>query len=92
MRKSFAEFFAEAKNKVRIILCRGVYLAQNALQTASVEFVAESEQIMRAADCKNLPEKPVRVFRQEKLPPGKFRGAAIIYHVGPGVIGRDLIT
>ena len=37
--KSFAEFFAKAKNKIRIILCRGVYLAQNTLQAASVEFV-----------------------------------------------------
>ena len=34
--KSFAEFFAKAKNKIEIILCRGVYLAQNTLQAASV--------------------------------------------------------
>ena len=34
--KSFAEFFVKAKNKVSFILCRGVYLAQNTSQAASV--------------------------------------------------------
>ena len=42
-RKSFAFLFAKAKNKVQIILCRGVYLAQNTSQAASVEFVRQKK-------------------------------------------------
>ena len=37
--KSLAEFAASAANKIKIIFCRGVYLAENTLQAASVEFV-----------------------------------------------------
>ena len=37
--KSFAEFFAEAKNKVKNIFDRGVYVDKNTYQAASVEFV-----------------------------------------------------
>ena len=37
--KSLAEFAASAAKKVEIIFCRGVYLAENTDQAASVEFV-----------------------------------------------------
>ena len=37
--KSLAEFAVEAANKMFIIFCRGVYLAENTSQAASVEFV-----------------------------------------------------
>ena len=37
--KSLAEFAASAANKVIIIFCRGVYLADNTSQAARVEFV-----------------------------------------------------
>ena len=39
MEQSFAEFAAEAANKRESIFCRGVYLAENTSQAASVEFV-----------------------------------------------------
>ena len=38
-RKSFAEFAASAANPFQSIFCRGVYLAENTSQAASVEFV-----------------------------------------------------
>ena len=37
--KSLAEFSAKAENKMKTIFCRGVYLAENTSQAASVEFV-----------------------------------------------------
>ena len=37
--KSLAEFAAAAANKIKNIFCRGVYLAENTSQAASVEFV-----------------------------------------------------
>ena len=40
------------------IFRRGVYLAENTSQAASVEFVRLGGQIMRAADCKHLSENP----------------------------------
>ena len=43
-----------------------MYLTENTSLSASVEFVRDSGQIMRAADCKNLAEKPEGVFRQAK--------------------------
>ena len=48
------------------ILCRGVYLAQNTAQAASVEFVRSSGQIMRAADCKNWRKSPKGFFDKIK--------------------------
>jgi len=39
VKKSLAEFSAQAENKVKNIFCRGVYLAENTSQAASVEFV-----------------------------------------------------
>ena len=38
-RKSFAEFSAEAENKVKIIFGRGVYVDKNTSQAASVRTV-----------------------------------------------------
>ena len=41
-----------------------MYLAENTLQAASVEFVYLGEQILRVADCKSLAEKAEGLFRQ----------------------------
>ena len=38
--KSFAEFSAEAENRVRTVFGRGVYVDENTSQAASVEFVS----------------------------------------------------
>ena len=38
-RKSLAEFSAKAENRIKIIFCRGVYLAENTSQAASVRVV-----------------------------------------------------
>ncbi len=48
---SLAEFAAAAAKKVKTIFCRGVYLAENTSQAASVEFFCFGRKIMRAADC-----------------------------------------
>ena len=40
--KSFAEFFEKAKNKIKIIFGRGVYVDKNTYQAASVEFICQS--------------------------------------------------
>ena len=56
-------------NKFKKVFCRGVYLAENTSQAASVEFVPQRGQIMRAADCKNLSESPEGGFRHFKIPP-----------------------
>ena len=51
---------------MKFVFGRGVYVDKNTAQTASVEFFAEGKQIMHAADCKKLSEKPGGVFRQVK--------------------------
>ena len=71
-------------NKFKKVFCRGapqgglscpygaihlLYLAENTSQAASVEFVPQRGQIMRAADCKNLSESPKGGFRHFKIPP-----------------------
>ena len=56
-----------AANKIQKVFCRGVYLAENTSQAASVEFVPPAGgQIMRAADCKNLSQSPEGVLRQSE--------------------------
>jgi hypothetical protein len=37
--KSLAEFSVPTENKIPTIFCRGMYLAENTIQAASVEFV-----------------------------------------------------
>ena len=39
--KSFAEFSAQAENKVESVFDRGVYVGENTSQAASVEFVRQ---------------------------------------------------
>ena len=68
-----------AANKVKIVFCRGVYLAENTSQAASVEFVPYGGQIMRAADCKNLSESPEGGFRQSGKAPGVSGGLRNFY-------------
>ena len=45
-----------AANRVQSVFCRGVYLAENTI----------GGQIMRAAGCQSLSEKPKGVFRQSQ--------------------------
>ena len=63
MVKVASQNFCVSKNKIRIILCRGVYLAQNTLQAASVRM-----ECVHAADCKIMSEKAEGLFRQAKEP------------------------
>ena len=62
--KSFAEFAASAANKVKSIFRRGVYLAENTFQAASVEFVRLRRTNCARSRLQKLAEKPEGVFRQ----------------------------
>ena len=78
--KSLAEFAANAVNKVSIIFCRGVYLAENTSQAASVEFVSYLETNYARSRLQKLAEKPEGVFRQAKgrdIIPPFFRKIAV---------------
>ena len=57
-RKSFAEFFAEAKNKVKIIFGRGVYVDKNTSQAASVEFVCHRQTNSARSRLQKIGGKP----------------------------------
>ena len=76
--KSLAEFAAKAVNKVSIIFCRGVYLAENTSQAASVEFVSHLETNYARSRLQKLAEKPEGVFRQAKIPRWKSIGGFFI--------------
>jgi len=61
--KSLAEFAASAANKVKIIFCRGVYLAENTSQAASVEFVCHRQtNYARSRLQKNWRKSPKGFF------------------------------
>ena len=64
--KSFAEFAASAANPFKFIFRRGVYLAENTSQAASVEFVRQWRTNYARSSLKNLLESPKGVFRQSK--------------------------
>jgi len=62
-RKSFAEFFALAKNKVKNIFRQGVYLTENTSQAASVEFVCYGRtNSARSRLQKNWRKAPQGIF------------------------------
>ena len=61
---SLAEFAASAAKRIRIIFCRGVYLAENTSQAASVEFVRLWRTNYARSRLQKLAEKPEGVFRQ----------------------------
>ena len=63
--------------RISIIFCRCVYLAENTSQPASVEFVRLCGQIMRVAGCSPSAEKSEGIFRQYKNPPGRRRGDSL---------------
>ena len=53
-----SQSFAPAGAKmIQIIFCGGVYVTENTIQAASVEFVCHGTQIMRAAGCKPVQTK-----------------------------------
>ena len=62
--KSLAEFAASAAKRIRIIFCRGVYLAENTTQAASVEFVRLWRTNYARSRLQKLAEMPEGVFRQ----------------------------
>ena len=74
--KSLAEFAASAAKRIRIIFCRGVYLAENTSQAASVEFVRLWRTNYARSRLLKLAEKPEGVFRQAELPQRGSQGAA----------------
>ena len=56
-----SQSFAPAGAKmIRIIFCGGVYVAENTLRPASVEFFVLAQKIMRAAGCKPVQTKTQR--------------------------------
>ena len=61
--KSLAEFAATAANKLENILCRGVYLAQNTSQAASVEFVRpKADKLCARQTAKSWRKSPKGFF------------------------------
>ena len=67
--KKLRRIFREAKNKVKIIFCRGMYLAENTYQAASVEFVCHRQTNYARSRLQRLAEKPGGLFRQTKRTP-----------------------
>jgi len=61
-RKSFAEFFALAKNKLKNIFRQGVYLTENTSQAASVEFVRRRRTNSARSRLQKTGGKPRRGF------------------------------
>ena len=59
---SFAEFFAKAKNKVKTIFGRGVYVDKNTSQAASVEFVCRWQANYARSRLQMTGGKARRVF------------------------------
>ena len=64
--RSFTEFFAQAKNKVGIILHRGVYLRKIHIRLQVWALYAIGIQSLRAAGCKNMEEKDFGLFLHAK--------------------------
>ena len=60
--RSFAELSTEAENKVKIIFCQGVYLAENTSQAVSVESVRKRRTDYARSRLQKLAEKPEGVF------------------------------
>ena len=68
-KKSLAEFAAKAAKKIKIILCRGVYLTQNSYQAASVDFVFYIEnKICAQQTAKTCRKAPKGIFDRLKHP------------------------
>ncbi|MDD6856178.1 MAG: hypothetical protein PUD66_07120, partial [Oscillospiraceae bacterium] len=56
-----------SSEKDSIIFCRGVYLAENTSQAASVEFVRLRRTNYARSRLQKLAEKPEGVFRQAQI-------------------------
>ena len=58
-----------AAKKFKTVFCRGLYLAENTSQAASVEFVPQSgDKLCAQLTCKSLSESPEGGFRQPVMP------------------------
>jgi len=75
-RKSFAEFFALAKNKIKTIFRQGVYLTENTSQAASVEFVRQQRTNSARSRLQKTGGKPHRGFSTSSAP-GFFRNPVL---------------
>ena len=64
--RSLPEFAAMAANKVKIIFCRGVYLAENTSQAASVEFVCLRQTNYARSRLQNWRKRPKAFFDKLK--------------------------
>ena len=63
MKKSH-RVFCGSRKLILNIFCRGVYLAENTYQTASVEFVCCQQTNYARSSLEKLAEKPEGIFRQ----------------------------
>ena len=68
VKKSLAEFAAKAANKVESFSAAACTWTKTRLRLQVWNLSAFGRQIMRAADCKELEEKPEGVFRQAQKP------------------------
>ena len=66
--KRLKVFAAEGAKENEIIFCRGVYLAENTAQAASVEFVRQRRTNYARGRLQNLAKKPEGIFRQTQIP------------------------
>ena len=64
--KSFAEFFAQAEKKIYKFSAGMCAWRKIHLWLQVWNLLADGEQIMRAADCKKLEEKPDGIFLQRQ--------------------------
>jgi len=62
VKKSLAEFAAEAANKIKILFGRGVYVDENTSQAASVEFVRHRRTNYARSRLQNTGGKALRAF------------------------------
>ena len=76
--KSLAEFAAKAANKIKIIFRRGVYLAENTSQAASVEFVCRRQANYARSRLRKTGGKGRRPFSTSLNAPDGCRGS---FHV-----------
>jgi hypothetical protein len=76
--KSFAEFFAQAKNKVKIILAAACTWTKILLRLPVWNLFAKDEQIMHAADCKILAESPGGDFRHARKKTTRLMGGLFV--------------
>ncbi len=68
-----------AAKKMKIIFCRGVYLAENTSQAASVEFVPGGDKLC-AQQTEHFVPKPPVLGQREAAPPPVLLLSCIPFH------------